>query len=133
MSSVPKKHEVTRNLLDSLSEALVVLDPALEVLEWNSPMEHLSGVMRADAVGRNAESVLPLFPDPALAPLVRRALAGETPGTVELPHTTPGDDRGLWLQARCVPWRDTHGRVGGPAACLTDPRDPQRRGSPLHA
>src|SRR3989442_14895837 len=99
MSSVPKKHEVTRNLLDSLSEALVVLDPALEVLEWNWPMEHLSGVMRADAGGRNAESVLPLFRHPALAPLLRRALAGDTPRAVELAHTTPGDERGLWREA----------------------------------
>ncbi|PYN39712.1 MAG: hypothetical protein DMD95_23860, partial [Candidatus Rokuibacteriota bacterium] len=133
MARVPKKHEVTRDLLDSLSEALVLLDPALEVFEWNSPMEHLSGVMRADAVGRNAESVLPLFRDPALAPLVRRALAGETPGTVELPHTTHGDERVLWLEARCVPWRDGEGRVAGAAAFFTDVSDPQRRALLLHA
>src|SRR2546428_7820000 len=91
MALVPKKHEVTRDLLDSLSEALVVLDPALEVLEWNSPMEHLSGVMRADLVGRNAESVLPLFRDPALAPLLPRALAGQPPRTDDLPHPTHAD------------------------------------------
>jgi len=133
MSSVPKKHEVTRDLLDSLSEALVLLDPALEVLEWNLPMERLSGVMRADAVGRDVESVLPLFRDPALAPLVQRALAGETPGTAELPHTTPGDDRVLWLEARCVPWRDGEGRVAGAAAFFTDVSDPQRRALLLHA
>ena len=59
MARVPT-NEVAKSLLDSLSEALVVLDPALQVLEWNAPMEHLTGVMRADAVGRSAEAVLPL-------------------------------------------------------------------------
>ena len=102
MTRVPKKHEVGGGLLDSLSEALVVLDLALEVLEWNSSMEHLTGVTRLDAVGRHAESVLPLFRDASLGPLVRRALAGETPETVELPHTTPGADRPIWLEARCT-------------------------------
>jgi len=133
MTRVPKKHEVGGGLLDSLSEALVVLDPALEVLEWNSSMEHLTGVTRLDAVGRHAESVLPLFRDASLGPLVRRALAGETPETVELPHTTPGADRPIWLEARCVPWRDAEGQVAGAAAFFTDVSDPQRRALLLHA
>jgi len=133
MARVPKKHEGVKGLLDNLSEALVVLDPALEVLEWNSSMEHLTGVTRIDAVGRHAESVLPLFRDASLGPLVRRALAGETPETVELPHTTPGADRPIWLEARCVPWRDAEGQVAGAAAFFTDVSDPQRRALLLHA
>ena len=80
-------------LLDSLAEALVVLDPSLRILEWNVAMQRLTGVSRADAVGRNADAALPLFRDQALAPLVRRALAGETPGAVELSHTMRDDDR----------------------------------------
>src|SRR3989449_5297750 len=124
MPSVPKKHEVTGDLLDSLSEALVVLDPGLEVLEWNASMEHLTGVPRADAVGRRADTVLPLFSDALLASLVRRAASGETPETIELPHTTPGDDRSRWLEARCVPWRDDAGRVAGVPAVFTDVINP---------
>ena len=133
MARVPKRHEVAKSLLDSLSEALVVLDPALHVLEWNAPMEHLTGVLQADAVGRNVETVLPLFRDPLLAPLARRALLGETPETVELPHVSPGDDRTLWIEARCVPWRDEEGRVVGVAAFFNDVSDPQRRALLLHA
>jgi len=132
MARVPK-HEVVESLLDSLSEALVVLDPALEVLEWNASMEHLTGVTRADAVGRRADTVLPLFRDASLASLVGRAAAGETPETIELPHTTPGDNRSRWLEARCVPWRDDAGRVAGVAAFFTDVSNPQRRALLLHA
>jgi PAS domain S-box-containing protein len=79
MARVPKKLEVGKGLLDNLDEALVILDPALEVVEWNAAMERLTGVRAADAVGRSAAALLPLFRDTTLVPLIRRALAGETP------------------------------------------------------
>ena len=125
MARVPRKREVIKGLLDSLSEALVVLDPALEVIEWNAAMERLSGIPRADALGRNAESTFTLFRDPAVGSLIRRALAGETPETLELSHTAPDDDRVVWLAARCVPWRE-EGDVGGAAVFFTDVSDQQR-------
>jgi len=111
MARVPKKHEGVKGLLDNLSEALVILDPAFEVVEWNPAMERLTGVRSADAIGRSAAAMLPLFRDTTLVPLIRRALAGESPDAIELPHTTAGDDRVLWLRARCVPWRDDEGEV----------------------
>ncbi|PYM94012.1 MAG: hypothetical protein DME04_08815 [Candidatus Rokuibacteriota bacterium] len=120
-------------LLDSLAEALVVLDPSLKILEWNGAMQRLTGVSRTDAVGWNAETTLPLFRDQALAPLIRRALAGETPGSVELPHTLRDHDRVVWLEARCAPWRDARGVVAGAVIFLTDISDRQHRALLLHA
>ena len=38
MARVPKKLEVGKSLLDNLDEALVILDPALEVVEWSPAM-----------------------------------------------------------------------------------------------
>src|SRR5437773_11289078 len=103
-------------LLDSLAEALVVLDPSLRILEWNVAMQRLTGVSRADAVARNADAALPLFRDQALPPLVSRALARETPGPTELSHAMRGDGRARPLQAPSPPaW---HGK-GAPACHVT--------------
>ena len=126
MARVPKKHEVVKGLLDHLDEALVILGPALEVVEWNAAMERLTGVRSADAIGRSAAAMLPLFRDTTLVPLIRRALAGETPEAVELPHTAAGDDRVVWLKARCVPWRDGEGGAACAAAFFSDVSDQQR-------
>src|SRR6267143_6622576 len=126
MARVPKKHEVVKGLLDNLNEALVILDPALEVVEWNAAMERLTGVRSADAVGRSAAAMLPLFRDTTLVPLIRRALAGETPDAVELPHTLAGEDRVVWLKARCVPWREGDRGVTGAVAFFSDVSDQQR-------
>src|SRR5207245_1776455 len=124
MARVRMKHGVVRGLLDNLNEALVILDPALEVVEWNAAMERLTGVRSADAIGRSAAAMLPLFRDTTLVPLIRRALAGETPDAVALPHTLAGDDRVVWLKARCVPWRD--GESTGAVAFFSDVSDQQR-------
>ena len=124
MARVPTKDEVVKGLLDNLSEALVILDPALEVVEWNAAMERITGVRSADAVGRSAAALLPLFRDTTLVPLIRRALAGETPDAVELPHTVLSDDRVVWLKARCVPWQN--GESPGAIAFFTDVSDHQR-------
>ena len=124
MARLPKKQEVVRGLLDNLNEALVILDPALEVVEWNAAMERLTGVRSADAIGRSAAAMLPLFRDTTLVPLIRRALAGETPDAVELSHTLAGDNRVVWLKARCVPWRD--GESTGAVAFFSDVSDQQR-------
>ena len=126
MARVPKKHEGVKGLLDNLSEALVILDPALEVVEWNPAMEQLTGVKSADAIGRSAAAMLPLFRDTTLVPLIRRALAGEASDAVELPYSATGDDRLLWLKARCAPWRDGEGAVTGAVAFLSDVSDHQR-------
>ena len=126
MARVPTKHEGVKGLLDNLNEALVILDPSLEVLEWNPAMERLTGVPQADAIGRSAAAILPLFRDTTLVPLIRRALAGETPDAVELPHSAARDDRVLWLKARCTPWRDGEGAVTGAVAIFTDVSDQQR-------
>ena len=123
---MPKKVEGVKGLLDNLSEALVILDPALEVVEWNPAMERLTGVKSAAAIGRSAAALLSLFRDTTLVPLIRRALVGETPDAVELPHTSAGDDRVVWLKARCVPWRDGEGAVTGAVALFSDVSDQQR-------
>jgi PAS domain S-box-containing protein len=126
MARVSTKHEGVKGLLDNLNEALVILDPALEVLEWNPAMERLTGVPPAEAIGRSAAAILPLFRDTTLVPLIHRALAGGTPDAVELPHSAARDDRVLWLKARCTPWRDGEGAVTGAIAFFTDVSDQQR-------
>jgi PAS domain S-box-containing protein len=122
----PKKLEVAKGLLDNLNEALVILDPALEVVEWNAAMERLTGVRAADAVGHSAAALLPLFRDTTLVPLIRRALGGETPDAVELPYTVAGDDRVAWLKARCVPWREGESGVAGTMTFFSDISDQRR-------
>ena len=122
-----------RHLLDAIDAALVGVDPALVVVEWNAATERLTGVARAAALGRPAADVLPLLRDAELAARLARAVAGETPGALELPHAPPGGDGLAWLEARCAPWRGAAGRPAGGLLVFTDVTERHRRALFLHA
>jgi PAS domain S-box-containing protein len=108
------------SVIDSLEDALVVTDRSLAVLCWNTAIERMTGVPRADALGRDVETVLPFARDADLGRRFRRALEGEPTQSGEVPYAIPDRARHGWMEARCVPWRDESGRVAGIAAFLTD-------------
>ncbi len=55
-------------IVDALHDAVVVLDPAFRVVEWNRGAERLFGYTRAQALGRDADFVRPAGPATAPAP-----------------------------------------------------------------
>ncbi len=118
---------LSRSLIDAIADALVVVDAGLAVVEWNAAMERMTGVARADAVGRKAGAPLPLLRDAEVKARLGAALVGDTPGAVELLHATPQDDHPVWLEARCAPWRDGEGRVAGAVVFFTDITEHHRR------
>ncbi len=112
--------DLSRSLIDALGDALAVVDADLAVVEWNAAMERLTGLARAAAVGRRADAGPPLLRDAEVTARLGAAARGETPGPVELLHTIAADDRHVWLEAQCAPWRDAAGRVAGAMAFFTD-------------
>src|SRR2546428_5354815 len=89
-------------------------------------MERLTGVARADALGRSAEAVLAFLREPALTPRLRPALAGHVVATDEFSYAPPSLGRKGWMRARCVPWRDAAGAVVGVVGFLVDVTDRRR-------
>ncbi|MGH7325941.1 MAG: GAF domain-containing protein [Candidatus Rokuibacteriota bacterium] len=113
------------SLADTIEGALVVVDPTLAVVHWNTAMERLTGIERAAACGRPVARLAPVLDAIALPQYVERALGGEVRFTVE---TGTG-----WLEARCLPLRDAGGRLAGVAAVLTDVSERRRRALLLRA
>ena len=111
---------LSRSLVEGIADALVVVDEARTVVEWNAAMVRTTGVPRGRALGQPAEKAAPLLRDPEVAARLGEALAGDTPGPVELPHADPAGGRPVWLEARCAPLRDAAGRVAGALVFLTD-------------
>jgi PAS domain S-box-containing protein len=119
--------ERTQSLLDGITAALVVVDADLAVVAWNRAMEWVTGVARAEALGRKADAGLPVLRDPELVARLREAAAGGEPATLEVLHAVPEDERPLWLEVHCVPWRDEAGRVVGGLGVLVDISERHRR------
>src|SRR5436309_6657261 len=75
--SEPPAHAGLTDVLETLDDALIVTDLALDILQWNAAMERLSGLPRASAIGRNANRLLPLFDAIGLPRYLRQAVGGE--------------------------------------------------------
>src|SRR5215470_10267950 len=112
------------DILETLDDALIVTDLALNIVQWNASMERLTGLSRVSAIGRNADRLLPLFDVIGLPRYLRQALGGETRFSAEAPG---GGGATICIEARCIPLNDRRRRVTGVAAFLTDTTDRRRR------
>ncbi|HEV8642753.1 MAG TPA: GAF domain-containing protein [Methylomirabilota bacterium] len=112
--------DVLTSLVDTMDDALVVVDSHLNVVHWNAAMERLTGLARAGARGRNLRRLVPMLDAIAFPQYLRRALSSESTFTAQVAPDA-------WVEARCVPLRDAVGRVTGAAGFLTDMTERIRR------
>ncbi|HEY2996051.1 MAG TPA: GAF domain-containing protein [Methylomirabilota bacterium] len=112
------------SLIDGLDDAVVVTDARLSVIAWNPAMEQLTGILRAAAIGRPAETLLSFLREAGLDGLLARARGGE-PTMTEAHCTLAG--RRAFLQARYFPWRDEQGQVAGVIGLHNDISERRRR------
>jgi PAS domain S-box-containing protein len=112
-------------LIDGFTEAVVVTDIRLLVVAWNPAMEQLTGVPRAEALGRPIASLMTFLDEAGLPALLARAHGGESV-TVEARCTPPGRPAQTWLEARYQPWRDPAGAPAGVVGIHTDVSERRR-------
>src|SRR6266480_3561685 len=105
---------IVDHLLDSLEDALMVVDPDLRVVRWNTPMEALTGIGRSQALGRPIGEVVAKFGTYDLLHHLRLALGGQPTHLTETVRN--GDETPRWRTVRCLPLRDPSGEISGAAA-----------------
>src|SRR5436309_12918920 len=118
--------EFSLSVIEGVGDVWRVPDARLGVIAWNKSMERLTGIARADALGRTAQAVLPFLAEAALTTHLRRALAGHAVSTDEFPYALPSLGRKGWMRERYVPWRDAAGAVAGVVGFLVDVTDRRR-------
>jgi PAS domain S-box-containing protein len=119
-------------LISGLPDAVVVTDARLVVVAWNPAMEHLTGVPRAEALGRPAVGVLGFLREAGLDALLARAHGGET-ATVEARCVLPGRPGQTWIEARYLPWCDSAGSTAGVVGIHSDVSARHRRATFVRA
>jgi PAS domain S-box-containing protein len=119
-------------LIEALDDAVVVTDGRLAIIAWNPAMEQLTGVPRADALGRPAASMLGFLSEAGLGGWLARAHGGETT-TAEARCVLPGRIGYAWLEVRYQPWRDAAGTVAGIVGVHNDVSERRRRATFVRA
>jgi len=103
--------EVGASVVESLDDAVVVIDGGRLVVGWNGAMERLTSCARTEAVARSVDDVLTKLPVAAWTRPIALALAGEH-GAGPAVRIDTESTGGAWIEPRWAP------RADGPGAVL---------------
>jgi PAS domain S-box-containing protein len=124
--------ELGLGVIDSVDEPVVLVDPRLMIVGWNTALARLTGRKSEDAVGVPAEQALRPLAGLGLIVHLRRALEGETTRTIDAPYVG-ADGTGGWMAARCAPVCNAPGAIVGAVAFFTEVTERRRRAAWVRA
>lgn len=115
-----KSEGLKTNILESVQEGVMVLDPSMTYIDWNSSMEQLTGIQRDHVIGRSAFEATPQMLGEELTALLNRALKGEAVSSEDIPFPGVGVEAQRYFWIRYSPLRDNAGVIRGVVGVLTD-------------
>ncbi len=117
---VERMREFSENILESLTDGLLVVDTTDRVVRWNPRLEELSGIRRVDAVGRLIDQLF----DGAFVETLRHARRDAPDGTtlyrLGLDVGPGGARRRLLANVATAPLRTPSGATGGTIVVIED-------------
>jgi len=112
--------EFSENILESLTDGLLVVDETDTVVRWNPRLEALSGIPRAEAVGRPLAALFEPEFVRALERLRREVPTGTQLYRVPLTFGGGDDRRRLLVNVSTAPLRTTSGEMAGTIVVIED-------------
>ncbi len=117
---VDRMRQFSDSILESLSDGLAVVDLEDRVLRWNTPLEQLFGLARADAVGRPLDAIFePSFVE-SLRAARRESPAGALLYRVPLASAHADGPRRLLVNVAAAPLRTPAGDTTGTIVIIED-------------
>jgi two-component system response regulator HydG len=111
--------QLSRQIIASLREGLVVHDRALRYVHFNPAMEAITGLAAKDVLGKHPLEVFPTLREMGIYQSLERALAGESTTSPVVPY--PGRSGApRWASASMSPLRDLSGAVTGVVGVVRD-------------
>lgn len=102
-----------QTILAHMQEGVVVYDPNLCYILWNSYVETITGRAAQDVYGKSDAEVFPELFNEAHDRILKRALAGETVRTRDLPFVHPHTGVTHWYVATYGPLQQADGGITG--------------------
>ncbi len=112
--------EFSENILESLTDGLLVVDEAGVVVRWNPRLEALSGIARAEAVGKPLDALFEPEFVRALARLRREVPSGTQLYRVPLVFGEGEGRRRLLVNVATAPLRTASGGMSGTIVVIED-------------
>ncbi len=110
-------------LLEANVDGILAFDREFRYTTWNRAMERISGVKRADVLGKNAFEFFSCLTQTGEDQFYRDALAGNSVVAENRPYVIPQSGRQGFFEGYYSPRHDEHGEVIGGVAIIRDITD----------
>ncbi len=108
-----REREFSMRLIESSLDSISAFDLSYRYTLWNRSMEKLTGIARADAIGRPVFEVLPFLKEIGEASYLQAALTGKSVSSIDRPFWIASTNRRGFFEARYTPIRADAGRAEG--------------------
>jgi PAS domain S-box-containing protein len=111
------------SLLDASLDGILAFDHDCRYTAWNRAMERISGMKRADVLGKTAFDVFPFLKDSGEDKCFCDALAGKTTISENRPYTVPETGRAGFFEGHYSPLYGNSGEIVGGLCIIRDITD----------
>ncbi|XGV97109.1 MAG: PAS domain S-box protein [Leptolyngbya sp. BL-A-14] len=118
--------EFSRQLIQSSVDGIIAFDGGCRYLAWNPAMERLTGVKRADIIGKNAFDCFPFLREIGEDEYFHAALRGESTISTDRPYTIPQTGHQGYFEGRYSPLINESGETIGGLCIVRDITDRKR-------
>ncbi|MGH2819017.1 MAG: PAS domain-containing sensor histidine kinase [Actinomycetota bacterium] len=115
-----RERELTSRLIESSVDGILAFDRECRYTVWNPAMERISGVSRADVLGRRAFEVFPFLKETGEDRFFYEALGGRNVKAEDRPYRIPETGRRGTFEAQYSPLHGSRGEVVGGVAIVRD-------------
>ena len=116
----PARTEFDEQLLDACPDGVLAFDREFRYMLWNRAMERISGLARAQVLGRVAFEVFPFLEATGEDFYFREALAGRAAISAARAYSVPESGRRGFFDGHYAPLRDGDGHIVGGVAFVRD-------------
>ncbi len=112
--------DISQALIESSADGILAFDSQFRYILWNPAMERISGVPRAEAMGRHAFELFPFLIETGEDRAFCEALAGRSTVTRDRPYKVPGTGRRGFFEGYYSPLRNAAGEIVGGLGVIRD-------------
>jgi PAS domain S-box-containing protein len=131
-AALERAHELNRQILDSVQEGIVVHGQDMRYEMWNPFMERMTGLSRAEVIGKHPLELLPFLEESGTIALIEKALQGESSSAFDLHYSVPKTRKEGWCDGDFVPLRNERGEITGVIVTVRNVTERKQREEELH-
>jgi PAS domain S-box-containing protein/putative nucleotidyltransferase with HDIG domain len=111
---------LTKTIIDSVEEGVLVLDRELRFLVWNAYLESQTGLPAREVIGKTANVILERLQIKGCGDHLMHALAGQIIPIEDISYTRPDSASRLWCDVTFSPHRSADGNIVGVVGTFRD-------------